>query len=373
METAEQRAEYVERMLEALCSEPGPHPSGTRAYEQVALRIHADLESVLPDAFLDRYLDFWHVMPRPEIIYKGKQVAVDVAENCAGTSPEGFTGMIERIDGPVPYRIVDVATGETAACITVGKDVHAERGYLIGEEVLSLPRFVVGIGEVPFVDLLVAERAEVQVRLRVVYAPEVPTYNIIGAIPGECNDEILVMAHADSIIMTEGANDNMATAIVTMMLAHAFAGTRPRYTLTFAITGSEEYGLMGAKHYARRRQIEGTADRLKFVINSDSLTYGPNLWATTDDVELMEIVKGVHRDLASETEPIYSEAGCWMNDAACFKGVNAHIRGINLNSRGYETLAANHSPADDMANVPRDCVESAFLVLRALVGRLQDL
>ena len=348
METAEQRAEYVERMLEALCSEPGPHPSGTRAYEQVALRIHADLESVLPDAFLDRYLDFWHVLPRPEIIYKGKQVAVDVAENCAGTSPEGFTGMIERIDGPVPYRIVDVATGETAACITVGKDVHAERGYLIGEEVLSLPRFVVGIGEVPFVDLLVAERAEVQVRLRVVYAPEVPTYNIIGAIPGECNDEILVMAHA-------------------------FAGTRPRYTLTFAITGSEEYGLMGAKHYARRRQIEGTADRLKFVINSDSLTYGPNLWATTDDVELMEIVKGVHRDLASETEPIYSEAGCWMNDAACFKGVNPHIRGINLNSRGYETLAANHSPADDMANVPRDCVESAFLVLRALVGRLQDL
>ena len=98
METAEQRAEYVERMLEALCSEPGPHPSGTRAYEQVALRIHADLESVLPDAFLDRYLDFWHVLPRPEIIYKGKQVAVDVAENCAGTSPEGFTGMIERID-----------------------------------------------------------------------------------------------------------------------------------------------------------------------------------------------------------------------------------------------------------------------------------
>ena len=142
METAEQRAEYVEGMLEALCSEPGPHPSGTRAYEQVALRIHADLESVLPDAFLDRYLDFWHVLPRPEIIYKGKQVAVDVAENCAGTSPEGFTGMIERIDGPVLYRIVDVATGETAACITVGKDVHAELESIGGALDLPPPRIV---------------------------------------------------------------------------------------------------------------------------------------------------------------------------------------------------------------------------------------
>ena len=373
LDTRERRAAYVEQMLQALCTDPGPHPSGTEAYVQVARRIYAELEPALPLVLLDRYLDFWQALPRPEIIYQGKQVAVEVAENCAGTGAAGFTGIIERIDGPVPYGIVDVASGELAACIAVGKDVHAQRGYLVGDEVLSLPRFVIGIGEVPFVELLVAGRAEVQVRLRVVYAPELPTYNVIGTIPGERSDEILVMAHADSIIMTEGANDNMATAIVTMMLAHAFAGTRPRRTLTFAITGSEEYGLMGARHYARRRQVEGTASKLKFVINSDSLTYGPNLWATTADRELMDAVKAVHTDLALGTEPIYSEAECWMNDAACFKGINDHIRGINFNSRGCETLAANHTPLDDAANVPRDCAESAFLVLRELIDRLQDL
>lgn len=373
LDTPEQRAAYVERILQALCSELGPHPSGTEAYEQVARRIHAELDTALPTVFLDRYLDFWQALPRPEIIYKGKQIAVEVAENCAGTCPAGFTGVIERIDGPVPYGIVDVNSGEMAAYIAVGKDVHAQRGYLVGDEVLSLSRFVIGIGEVPFVDLLVAERAQVQVRLRVVYAPEVPTYNIIGTIPGELPDEILVIAHADSIIMTEGANDNMATAIVTLMLAQAFAETRPRCTLTFAITGSEEYGLMGAKHYARRRQVEGTAGRLKFVINSDSLTYGPNLWATTADRELMDLVKAVHEDLALGTEPIYSAAECWMNDAACFRDINGHIRGINFNSRGYETLAANHTPADKAANVPIDCAESAFLVLRALIERLQYL
>ena len=62
-----------------------------------------------------------------------------------------------------------------------------------------------------------------------------------------------------------------------------------------------------------------------------------------------------------------------MNDAACFRDINPQARGINFNSRGYPTLAANHTPADDAANVPHDCAESAFLVLRELLARLQDL
>ena len=100
-------------------------------------------------------------------------------------------------------------------------------------------------------------------------------------------------------------------------------------------------------------------------------TYGPNLWATTDDAELMQLVRAIHADLALDTEPIYQQAPCWMNDAAPFAGINDRVRGINFNSRGYETLAANHTPADDAANVPRDCAESAFVILRELVERLQ--
>ena len=372
VESAEKRAAYFAALLKRLCSDVGPHPSGTPAFEEVTQIVHTELQAALPVAFRDRYLDFWQVLPRPQILYRGKPVAVEVAENCAGTSAAGFTGVIERVDGPVPYRIIDQATGEAAACIALGEDVHAQRGYLVGDEVLSLPRFVVGLGEVPFVDLIAESRGEVQVRLQVVYAPEVPTYNVIGTLPGASDDEILIMAHTDSVIMSEGANDNMATAIITLMLAHAFSGTEPRKTLSFAFTGSEEYGLAGARHYARRRQAERSAGRLQFVINSDSLTYGPNLWTTTHDDELMDLIKSVHADLALGTEPIYQEAKCWMNDAACFEGINPRIRGLNFNSRGYETLAANHTPLDDAANVPHECAESAFVVLREVIERLQE-
>ena len=369
------RAEYFEKMLKRLCTEIGPHPSGTKAYERVAKAIHRDLAGRLPEAFLDRYLDYWATVPRPEILHKGRRLEAGVAENCAGTSDAGFTGVIERLKTEaVRYGIRDVATGEISAHISVSRDVTIEPEYLLDDDVLSLPRFVIGIRDVPFVDLLVKDKAEVQARCRVVYAPETPTYNVVAHIPGKSTDEVLVIAHADSLIMTEGANDNTATAIITMMLAHSLLGTEAKLGLTFLITGSEEYGCIGARHYVRRRQVEGTADRIRFVVNSDSLTYGPNLWTSTTDPELIDVVNQIHADLDMKTEPIYgTDEEPWMNDAAQFRDINPRVRGINFNSRGYETLAANHTPDDDAANVPRDCVETSFVVLRELIVRMQEM
>ncbi len=374
VETPEKRLVYLEKMLKRLCTDLGPHPSGTRAYEKAAKMIHKELAAALPVAFLDRYLDFWAVVPRPEILHEGVRLNVLVAENCAGTSDAGFNGVIRKLDkGGVPYGIEDVETGKIAAHVMVSKEVNAQPEYLVGDEVLSLPRFVIGIRDVPFVELLVKDKARVQVRLRVVHAPQVPTYNVVGTLPGKKRDEILMIAHADTLIQTEGANDNTATAIVLLMLAHALSGTKPEYTVTFLIPGSEEYGLIGAQHYVKRRKVEGTHKDLKFIVNHDSLTYGPNLWVSTDDMALMDLVKSIHADLDLGTDPIYDETPCWMNDAAPFKGINANVRGINFNSRGYDTLAANHTPKDDVANVPRDCAELSFRVLLELIERLQGM
>ena len=374
VESPEPRATYFAQMLKTLCADLGPHPSGTPAYEQATQIIHGEMGQALPLAFRDRYLDFWAVVPRPEINHQARRLSIGVAENCGGTSDAGFHGIIKHIDVEgVPYGIMDEATGHIAAHIAVSSDVGVTPQYLVEDDVLGLPRFIIGIIDVPYVELLVKNQEQVQVRLRVVYAPQVPTYNVVGTIPGESHEEILCMAHADSIVLSEGANDNTATAIITLMLAHAFSGSQPRRTLTFLITGSEEYGCMGAHHYVKRRQAEGTARNLKFIINSDSLTYGPNLWSTTKDPELMQLMRTIHADLNLGTEPIYEEAECWMNDAAPFCSINPHIRGINFNSRGYDTLAANHTSRDNAANVPHDCAESSFLVLRELIARMQDL
>ena len=371
METPQSRAVYAARMLERLCTEIGPHPSGSAEFEQVVSIIHEDLSTSIADVQLDRYLDYWATVPSPEIVHQGRRLAVGVAENCSGTSAAGFDGRIRKTDGGLTlYAIENVETGTLDAHILVSADVGVEPAYLVGDGVLGPPTFIVGIRDVPFLDLLAESNAVVQARLRVVYAPERPIHNVVARVPGQRADEVVVVAHIDSVIRTEGANDNMASAIIAMMLAHVFAETTPEKSVTFLLTGSEEYGLLGAKHYVRRRLEEGTHLDIRCVINFDSLTYGPNLWTSTHDPDLMALVRDVHADLELPTEPIYDDSPCWMNDTAPFKEINSQVTGINFNSRGYDTLAANHTPADDAANVPLDCVESAFLTIKEILARV---
>jgi hypothetical protein len=375
LSAAPQRAVFLDRLLDRLCTRAGPHPSGTPAYGRVIKMLQRELASALPVAFLDRYLDFWKALPGPEILHRGKPLPVVAAENSGGTPDAGFTGVLRQVQGQdVRYEIVDTAGGEVGATVAVSSDVSAIPQYLLDHQMLSVPRFVLGIRDVPMADLLAQTQEQVQVRLRVVHAPRIPTYNAVGQLPGASPDEIVLVAHADTVIQSQGANDNTATAIIVAMLAHALGAAEQRCTLTFLITGSEEYGCCGARHYVRRRQAEGTAGRMRFVINCDSLTYGPNLWTTTDDAELVAMVRSIHADLALGTEPIYTQdMAPWMNDAACFRDPSPHVRGINFNSRGRDTLAANHTPDDTADNVPRDCAEPAFLVLRELLQRLQEI
>ena len=368
--TSKGRIKYAKAILKRLCSDIGPHPSGSQAYTRVVEEVHSILSPAVPVCFCDRYLEFWHLLSRPEIIYKGKPISLAVAENCSGMRPEGFTAEIRRLQGETPYGLYDIESQEQVAYLDVCQEVHAVADYLLDENILSLPRFIIGTGEKPFIELLVEAKGPVQTRLRVVHADDSLTHNVVASVPGQTENEIIVSAHIDSIIQTEGANDNMATAVVAMMLAQTFAKIKIPKTLTFVFTGGEEYGLVGARHYARRREKERSNKRIQFAINLDSLTYGPNLWITTEDKELVDIIKQVHEDLSISTDPIYQNSSCWINDAQCFALLNDRIRGVNFNSRGYETLAANHTPDDDVKNVPFDCIENSFITLYRFIEKL---
>ena len=345
-DSPDKRKAYASLMLRKFCTDIGPHPFGTRAFERVAIAIHQEMAAAIPGAFLDRYLDRWEILGlKPTLLFKGKGIDVAAAENCAGTPMEGVTGIIKKIavKGVPLYAIADVKTEKTAAYISISKDVDPVPEYLVDGDVLSIPRFIVGQKDVPLIELLAKDRAQVQARMAVLSAPEVPTYNVVGSIAGKSAREILVLGHADSVIQTEGANDNMATVIVMLLLANAFSGSTPDCTLTFVATGSEEgAGYNGARHYAKRREAEGTARNIRFVLNCDSFTYGPNVWTMTSDSVLITLVKEVHDFLNLKTRPRYSpNADPWAMDASPFRSIDG-ARAVHFNSRGYDTLAANH-------------------------------
>ncbi len=71
--TPQQRQALAASLLKKLCRDIGPHPFGTKAYEQVAIAIQKEMAAAIPGAFLDRYLDRWEILTRtPTLLFRGK-------------------------------------------------------------------------------------------------------------------------------------------------------------------------------------------------------------------------------------------------------------------------------------------------------------
>jgi carboxypeptidase Q len=79
--------------------------------------------------------------------------------------------------------------------------------------------------------------------------------NVIGEIPGRERPEeiVLLAAHLDSWDITPGANDDAAGVAIVIEAARQIlaAGLRPRRTIRVWLAANEEFGLSGARRYAR--------------------------------------------------------------------------------------------------------------------------
>ncbi|MCY3736422.1 MAG: M28 family peptidase [Gemmatimonadaceae bacterium] len=381
--TPEARARYLARMLDMLCTGFGPRYAGSEDYDLSAELIRRELALAVPHTELD-WFEFlgWRLLEEPVFYCDGRSLECYPAFGSAWPPEQGARGILRarEEEGGAPFAIVDPSSGAAAAHVTVSAYGRAVTGAISpGHEGATVPRVCVGKQDVSFLQQAAAEGARARLHFKAEFVPGARTCNIVGTLPGETEEEILVFAHADTQYNTQGANDNTASLIVVLMLAHAVSGTRPRRTLTFMGTGAEEYNLLGALHYAARREAEGTLDRIRFCVNFDSLTYGPNLYVHTDDPELVRVMDAIHDDLRPHNRfdpayPIAFENQPFIRgEARIFSDAGA--RTIDLNSRGYDEdqLPLWHRPEDTAETVPLDCVENSFLVFDEYLRRLQAL
>ena len=380
--TPEDRARYLARMLDLLCTQFGPRFAGSEDYDRSAELIRRELALAVPRTELD-WFEFrgWRLVEEPVFYCGGRSLECYPAFGSAEPPETGARGILRRqVEGEPPFAIVDPSTGEPAANVTISAYGRAVTGVMPPDhESAAIPRVCVGKQDVPFLEQAASEGARARLHFKAEFVPGARTCNIVGTLPGETEEEILVFAHADTQYNTPGANDNTASLIVVLMLAHAASGTRPRRTLTFMGTGAEEYNLLGARHYAARREAEGTLDRIRFCVNFDSLTYGPNLYVHTNDAELVRVMEAIHGDLRpyNQFDPAYPIAFEYQDfirsEARIFSEAGA--RTIDLNSRGYdeEQLPLWHRPEDTAGTVPLDCVENSFRVFDEYLRRIQAL
>jgi aminopeptidase YwaD len=83
--------------------------------------------------------------------------------------------------------------------------------------------------------------------------------NVIGIKPAKKADApiIFIGGHYDSVVGSPGANDNASGAAVTMELARVLKNYKTDdYEIRFAAWGSEERGLLGARHYVNTLSTE---------------------------------------------------------------------------------------------------------------------
>ena len=137
---------------------------------------------------------------------------------------------------------------------------------------------------------------------------EARSANVIGEIPGQTPEIVLLGAHLDSWDNTSGANDDAAGVGIVIAAAHRIAGAgKPRRTIRVVLFANEELGLEGAKAYARMRADE--LARHVLVMEADSGSGAPyrlNGWVA--DADWAEVAR-LAGELGLETGENRKEGG----------------------------------------------------------------
>jgi len=122
---------------------------------------------------------------------------------------------------------------------------------------------------------------EVSVKGSVDLQPEkTTTQNVVGMIPGESEEIIILGAHFDHLGMGGessrapgisavhyGADDNASGIAMLIEMAQKFSGTKPESTLLFIAFGAEEMGLLGSRYFVENPLVD--MDNVKAMFNFD--------------------------------------------------------------------------------------------------------
>lgn len=167
---------------------------------------------------------------------------------------------------------------------------------------------------------------------------------------------VMVSAHYDSVIGAPGANDDGSGTVLCLELARVLRGLPTDARLRIALWGSEEQGLLGARHYVRELP-QAERDRILAVYQNDmvatswdpatrywllSFTGQPN--RATDEVAAAAIRLGYDPIVSPVTQR-------GSSDHQAFQEVG--IASANFSWRGEESPAQleplYHTPEDTIA------------------------
>jgi aminopeptidase YwaD len=144
-------------------------------------------------------------------------------------------------------------------------------------------------------------------------------HNVIGRLPGESKEHIVVVAHYDTAANSPGATDNASGTAVVLELCELFATTGKRHLgIDFIAYGAEEYGRhggnlggnLGSVEYVRHHPLE--VKTTQAVVEADcigTVAVPPRVqvmgWSPDQRKEILPVLQQFPRyivDVRPETE-----------------------------------------------------------------------
>ncbi|WP_206810920.1 M28 family metallopeptidase [Paradesulfitobacterium ferrireducens] len=216
----------------------------------------------------------------------------------------------------------------------------------------------------------IPEAAATVVERRLVLRPQaglkIPALNLLGAVPGERAQEIIMIcAHYDHLGIYQGklypgANDNASGVgcVLEVMRRLVREEIKPKRTVVAAFWSAEEMGFLGSQAFVENPRFP--LERLVAVFNVDTVGNGPAgdfmLWA----------------DGLNSAAKVMADAAAQAGASASLGPTNGHnsdhisfarkgIPAVTLLSRSW--LVKNHTPEDDANLLNRDQLKLAAEVL----------
>jgi len=374
--TPAKRKAYLEGMLDELVTQLGPRWVGTPdmdAAEEIARR---ELAKAVPEVIVDPMIfEKWELASESHFTVGGQALDHYPSHGTRSTPSGGLSGILKKsATKNVLYDLVDPTNEEILGRVTLTpKKWAAPRPYwFYDDEPGGMPNVNFGRPDLPLLEQALNEKLPVFMDYSVKFTPGMTTSNIIGKIPGKSSKEIVLYAHLDSMYNTQGANDNAASVIFILMLAHALSGRSYNHTLTFMATTGEEYGYLGTKHLAERLKRDGTLHDIEYIFDFDGVTWGPDMHVYTRDEGLVELLNTVDRDLGIDGSPKWTKSEGVGRESLPLKAAGLVAKGMVVDSvpdNGINELCW-HRPEDTAENIRFEPVEIAFNLFHEMVKRL---